>query len=162
MSDYVADTAFKKWYQKNKPRVSEERKERYHNDPVYRAKCLAQARRYRKYNPRKKSSEVTGLYRIGEVAKEVGVTVDKIRYWESIGAIPVSGDPGSHRRYTIPQISLMKRLNYKAEMYEYDDPRTRVLIREIKKRWNEPAPDKKKKKSSAKKKSAKGRKKRGN
>jgi hypothetical protein len=38
---------YQKWYEKNKEGHNERRRERYHNDPAYRAKALERARDYR-------------------------------------------------------------------------------------------------------------------
>lgn len=44
---------FKAYYEKKKSEISERRKNRYHNDPEYKAKCLAQAKAFaaKKNNP---------------------------------------------------------------------------------------------------------------
>ena len=43
---------FKTWYQKNKQALSEKRKERYKNDPEYRAKALENRKRQIERTPK--------------------------------------------------------------------------------------------------------------
>ena len=54
--------SFKSWYEGNKEKLSEIRKQRYQTDPEYRAKLKEQAKTYRANKPkvpRKKSTKMT-------------------------------------------------------------------------------------------------------
>jgi DNA-binding transcriptional MerR regulator len=114
----VSDWKFKKWYEENKGTFNAARKERYKNDPEYKAKVLRQnqeARRRRKERAIQEGAqrrlatkvtlspgwkEVDTLYdmegnvvdgsgvTIGAVAGALGRSPQTLRLWEERGVIP--------------------------------------------------------------------------
>lgn len=122
---------FKDWYSRNKDKLSESRKARYHSDPEYRAKVLTANQKRRK----EKSPTVQGqrqvkirkpiyqsiilngqaieavLFNIAYFARHVGVSTAKIRAWERNGLIPKTpylvGSRGE-RMYTESMINAVK------------------------------------------------------
>ncbi len=57
------------------------------------------------------------LYRIGEVAKIVGVQPEKIRYWERfLKTVPATTTQGRHRLYTQENIKVLKRVKQLIEL----------------------------------------------
>lgn len=91
-SDY-----FKSWYEKNKEKLSQKRKERYRNDPDYKAKVLQSASVSRKRttaNAAVRSVTVEGAeyeaHPIVEVAARLGISRETILNWEECGLIPTT------------------------------------------------------------------------
>lgn len=72
------DGKFKKWYGKNKDRVSAARKERYHEDPTYRAKKKADANRYYWLQSRRANSVTANQAHFAELAVEPAESIEII------------------------------------------------------------------------------------
>lgn len=113
----------KDYYLKNKERLSEKKKARYRNDPSYREGVMArQAQRRRAMPRRSEASEqvlervVDGMlrrvFRIGDVAKKIGKSVQTIRGWEKAKIIPhpLTSSDATHRYYTEEQVAMLGEL----------------------------------------------------
>jgi MerR family transcriptional regulator, heat shock protein HspR len=49
-------------------------------------------------------------FTIEQVAQMVGVTKGTLRYWETVFTVTPGRNHGNHRRYTQPQIDVMKKI----------------------------------------------------
>lgn len=107
---------YKQWYERNKEKLAERRKARYHSDKKYKAKVLKQNKDYREKKAKERDTEkpkikpklrspkqrqpierevqVNGhrervvLFHIGELARALGRSVGSIHQWERIGLLP--------------------------------------------------------------------------
>lgn len=105
---------FQKWYGKEKARLNKERRDRYHNDPKYKARQLANTKRWRKKAKKEKKLNPTPVvktqFTIGEAAAQIPCDIQTIRLLERKGLIPETTDGKKHRTYTPKQIGLMAKL----------------------------------------------------
>lgn len=117
-------TAHKRWYDAHGVEYNKKRHSRYHSDPVYRAKCIENARKSRS---NRRSTQPPGQYRelngikyrvfgIGPTAEMVGVTKNVLRKWNQEGVIPPCSFGCSHRVYTQSQVDMLVAM--KAEIDE--------------------------------------------
>lgn len=100
------ETAFQRWYRKNKDDFNQKRKERYHSDPDYRARMKAQSRRVAKES----ATLPNGVVSIGDAAKVIGREPYTIKNWEKSELIPEAVRMGRGRVYTQRQVYLMRAL----------------------------------------------------
>lgn len=121
MNDSVKEKSFSRWYSKHSDTLNSSRKERYHNDPEYRQKCIDNARAARERRKTKQAAlgeqkattkilngvEVV-VYRITEAAKIAGISPQTLRKLEMDGIIPESSFPGVHRYYTEKQVGMIR------------------------------------------------------
>lgn len=128
---------FKGWYEANGEKLNESRRSRYHSDPEYRERVLAQNREARRKKreqakkerlARKKAQKVrpsnawkavdvelggkiVKMFTIGAVAKALDCSTQALRVWEKKGYIEEtphrSGEKGD-RLYTLEQIEEMR------------------------------------------------------
>lgn len=150
-------------WQKNKSRLNERRKSRYHTDPEFRQrvkdsvkksrarkKRAAQVRQERT-TPRAQRSgsfqlielpngtEVEVLiYTISQLAHRVGVALETVRKWERQNVIPGATyhTPGGQRRYTTYEVDVVKEVYAKHKMMTDPWRLTTEFIGEIQDRWN--------------------------
>lgn len=144
-------SAFKKWYEKDKDKLSEKRKQRYQSDAAYRAMCIARAAERRAKFPAPSRAEmpifkeVNGksveVFRISEVGQMIGIGIQTIRAWEVSGLVPKPTVKSFHRNYTKFQIALMKELADLSHQHRYDrENRTSILeskSTEVWKKWDQ-------------------------
>jgi len=129
-SDY-----YRSYYEENKDRLSDKRRDRYQNDPEYRERAKEAARVYRakkkmerdkliaegkiepvnRSGPRKPVEvQINGrpslAYTITTVAQEVGRSVDALNNWAKSGIFPVTPlrSGGGDRLYTTAMILVLK------------------------------------------------------
>lgn len=102
-------TAFKTWYQKNKQALSEKRKERYKNDPEYRAKALENRKRQIQRTPKLADSKPEA-YSFGftSVCEELGVSAWRLRNWRENSYYPQPHWHGGQMWFTQQQVYLLK------------------------------------------------------
>lgn len=102
-------TAYQRWYANHKKELSEKRKKRYQEDPVYRQACLdrkakqVEARRGPPVDPQY-------THNLTQAAEELDVTLWALRSWRDKGYIP---EPHAHHKglyFTTAQVGLMKLL----------------------------------------------------
>jgi hypothetical protein len=109
----------KEWWEENKARVLRERREKYENDPEYRARVLERTRR----NREKKAAErqdalrnfkINGvpvkLLSLRETADKLGVEPDRLKYYQKQGYIPKALVTKPNRFYTPVQVEYMRQL----------------------------------------------------
>jgi hypothetical protein len=103
------ESAFAKWYAKNKERLSDKRKKRYAEDPEYRQRALENSRRRR----RGESSLPTlpeGLISFTEAAERIGVGLSTLHEWRREEYFP---EPKQHNGclwFSQKQVLLLKDL----------------------------------------------------
>ena len=110
---------FKRWYDKNKEKYNQERKNKYENDEDYRNKQLENNKSYREENKKDDFEfEINGqivsvmLYTSNDVAKKLNCSITALRKWEQKGIIPESPlkDDKNIRYYTDNFIDLIKEI----------------------------------------------------
>ena len=104
---------YKDWYDRNKDRLAERRKSKYHSDKKHRKKVLEQNREYRAKKAKERISkpkpkvripkhrkpvemmvevngvpEMTLLVNVGAFARAIGRSVPTIHQWERLGLLP--------------------------------------------------------------------------
>lgn len=103
------ETAFSRWYANHKEQLSEKRKQRYKNDPVYRQACLD---RKAKQSQSTKAEPVDPMYthNFTQAAEQLGVSLWTLRSWRTAGYFP---EPHEHNKglfFTANQVALMSKL----------------------------------------------------
>jgi hypothetical protein len=141
---------YKAWYKKNGAARNAKRRERYHDDPIYRSKVIAVSTAYKKQHPQSpkgsfkvvNGSEVPVL-RIGAFAKILHRTVLTIRNWQRDGFLPMpTAGTTTHRVYLHSQLELTKKLAtfMNEHRYQMKMPEIKkllaVLVSEIADQWN--------------------------
>ena len=102
----------KEWYQKNKERISKERKERYRTDPVFRAQSIARVKARRKAKPKVKLYPGGDyLYTYAETARQVGVSVWVLRGWREKDYFPEPYAFDGKLWFTPQQVGWLNRLH---------------------------------------------------
>jgi hypothetical protein len=100
--------AFGKWYESHKTDFNFERRNRYHNDPLYRQAVLAQARKSRE--ERRKSGVVkpeTYSWKLPDVASYLGITLWTLRNWRQNNYYPEPARYNSELWFTEQQVKLL-------------------------------------------------------
>jgi hypothetical protein len=104
--------------------VNERRRQRYHSDPEYRERVLASVRKSKQRRRAERREQQQGeariyrmtpkglvqVWRIGDVAEQIGRGQSTIRGWHRVGWLPPPTLPGKHRVYAAGQIKLMREL----------------------------------------------------
>lgn len=98
---------YQRWYAKNKDKLAEKRKKRYHDDPAYRQKALENRRRTLKPLP-----ELPAQYEFNfqQAADELGVSIWRLREWRRRSYYPQPHEHGRSQYFTQAQISLLEKL----------------------------------------------------
>jgi predicted DNA-binding transcriptional regulator AlpA len=113
----LANSYYADWYAKNKEKLAEKRKKRYHSDPEYRKKVLSYAKRKRDGMGGPPTIEINGatipLMTLTESAEFIGVSRESMLNWEKKGLLPDTPYRLTERRvryYTKSMISVVKRV----------------------------------------------------
>lgn len=102
-------TPFKTWYKKNKKALSEKRKERYKNDPEYRAKALENRRRQIERTPKVRDSRPeVYTHSFAQAAEAIGVSTWRLRSWRDNNYYPEPYKHGRELWFTQQQVYLLK------------------------------------------------------
>jgi len=134
-------TKFREWYERNKKKLSRQRRRRYRADPAYRRKQLRSTKlwRERTKDERRKNRPPKTLFTVGEAAARIECYPRTIQNLERSGLLPVMTDGIKHRKYTASQIALMGLLvafrqlkHYKTKGYAAT---VRRLAAMIKRKW---------------------------
>lgn len=109
---------YQKWYEANREKLAERRRQRYQMDPQVREKAIQRQRKWRKDHARAstkdspKFREVNGnlaqVFRISDTAEMAGCSVEFIRKYEQAGVIPRTSVQSAQRYYTSSQVRLIK------------------------------------------------------
>jgi hypothetical protein len=138
-------TKFQVWYQANKEKVAQRRKERYRGDRQYREKNLQGSRNWRAKNqPWKKREVMTKDYLlIGDFAEAVGCSPETIRNFERKELIPRVTDGVRRRRYHAKNVFQVARLVKLRQSLHYSDPKfpdkQAAIVERIKATWKQAA-----------------------
>lgn len=138
-------TKFQIWYQANKEKVSQRRKERYQEDRKYREKNLKVCRAWRAKNkPWTKRERVVRDYMlIGEFAAGVGCSPETIRNLERKKLIPRTTDGVQRRRYNEKNVYQVSRLVTLRQELHYTHPKfadkQAAIVARIKATWKKVA-----------------------
>lgn len=145
-------SSFTEYYAKNRDAFNKRRRDRYKNDPEYRAKVNGQTAAYRKrvadneieYVPIivKVKGKSRKLWRMGKLCEVCERPSDTVRRWEALKLVPKPYMQGRHRLYSMNQINLVKRLSkwmainsHKIQHDKSKKKELRELVREIKSKW---------------------------
>jgi len=141
---------YDKWYDENKDKVAERRKERYETDPEYQQKVLQRSSDYRQrqrevnqvrvprhQRPRmfKVNGSEVALYSIGAFASYINRSVQSINHWETNGLLPRTpyrvGKRG-FRYYSAEMMEVVRRIvGNKRRLYPVDE----TMGNEIRAMW---------------------------
>jgi hypothetical protein len=105
------ESAFAKWYAKNKERLSDKRKKLYADEPQYRQRALEASRRRRRGELR--VPVPNGLISFAEGAKSIGVGVSSLHDWRSKGLFPEPKHDNGSLWFSDKQVRLLKHLKSK-------------------------------------------------
>jgi hypothetical protein len=138
-----SESAFKKWYRRNRAQLSQKRKERYQKDKKYRARQLKASKQWRRDNPeyrQRKRQDRSNRLTISDVAIELDSCPQTIRSIEARGLIPVNKQGTGHRIYTRNQVALMQPLVLFLQTHHYRskgyDATIQKLSKKLKAQWN--------------------------
>lgn len=121
----------KEWYEQNKDAISERRRERYHNDPEYRAAVLEQSRQHREKKKAERAAFLANPYivigdkkvpamTVETLEKETGVDKARLKYLQKAEYLPPALTTRPVRLYTLGQVELIKELEaYLAEHSQF-------------------------------------------
>ena len=122
------ESLFRKWYQKNKQRLSDERKKRYAQDPEYRQRQLESSKRYRRGErglPKPPGAPIS----FAQAAELTGIGVSTLHEWRRKKLFP---EPKHHNRglwFSEKQVGLLKNLKEFFRVYgkrHWDGKRDRL------------------------------------
>jgi hypothetical protein len=107
----AGETRFSRWYKSNKDTLSKQRKQRYHTDPEYRQKIIAQ-NRANKAKARQARAPLDPKYTttMQAAADEIDVSVWSLREWRKKEYYPAPHEHGSKLYFTDKQVLLLKEL----------------------------------------------------
>lgn len=130
---------FQRYYEENKEEINEKRRERYQNDPDYRARSLEASKRYRERKRKKGRVRVarlraakeyrTGdgakikLYSVGVFATFIGRSAQSLSHWEKRGIMPDTPfrDTRGYRLFSRGMMEVVKReVGQKRRLYPVD------------------------------------------
>src|SRR4051794_36676 len=77
------ELSFSRWYKANKERLSQERRQRYAQDPEYRQRQLEASRRRRRGESTPRMPPNDAPISFGEAAKRIGVGVSALSSWRT-------------------------------------------------------------------------------
>jgi len=109
----------KEYWEKNKKKLLAKRKNRYATDPVYREQIKARAQMNREKKRAAKKREPFMMEHngksyvgvpIGDVCDKLGITTERMKYYQKRDYIPMAFVTVPKRYYTPHQISLIKKL----------------------------------------------------
>jgi hypothetical protein len=130
---------YRKWYEKNKERLSAKRKQRYADDPEYRQRAIERSRRHRRgESPAPLPADGVSF---PEAALRVGVGISTLREWRSKGWFP---EPTRHNHafwFAEAQLQLLIKLKeflrkYKMRLDTYQRDEFNQLREFIQANWN--------------------------
>ena len=110
---------YSKWYGEHKEERNERRRARYAADVDVRTRERERVRKYRanQTNPdevgcifRERDGVRIEVFRVGDVAQQIGAHASVIRRYEKAGLIPKPTFPGEHRLYTKGQVELISEI----------------------------------------------------
>jgi hypothetical protein len=105
----TSTTPFKIWYSKNKQKLSEKRKERYKNDPVYREKALERRKEQIKRTPKLKDSRPdVYTFSFTQTAEALEISTWRLRSWRDNDYYPEPYKHGREMWFTQQQVYLLK------------------------------------------------------
>jgi len=131
MLTFEKKSAYEKWYQKNKQRLSDKRKKQYAENAEYRQRALEASRRYRsgERTPRVPANAPISL---AQAAERLDVGASTLREWRRMKYFP---EPKHHNRalwFTEKQVSLLKSLRDFFQKYRMRHPKVKEQrLREV-------------------------------
>jgi hypothetical protein len=151
----MSESKFKAWYLENRERLSEDRCQRYEQDPVYREKQKRWSKEYRERKKKRKKKrkkvidrhrscslfscklgdDVVTCWSVGYLAERLGLSRPRVGQWERCAVIP--GTPISRqgiRYYTTEQIEAVEEV---ADLYGLPGSGDPLIYYEILGRWDE-------------------------
>src|SRR5512141_691822 len=141
MAKAPTPTRYQAWYKKNRKRIAAERRERYRDDPVYRARKLQACKDWRQRNrPWLKREKTERDYLlISEFAEQVGCSPETLRNMERDKLLPRTTNGVARRRYHPSNVRLVLSLVGYRRDHHYSEPkyydRLKVLVAKVKTNW---------------------------
>lgn len=118
----MGNSSFSKWYEGNKDKLSQQRKERYRTDPEYRQKVIQRSLEHRMA---KRGDEIPPGYEhhMAGAAEIIGVTIWSLREWRKKNYFPEPLEFKGRRWFTGNQLQLLIRLR---QFFDQRGVRTRA------------------------------------
>lgn len=101
---------YKDWYQKNRERLAEKRREKYRQDQEYRKSILDRSREWRRSRGALVEKPTEFAATQDDLIQELGITVWTLRQWRTAGLFPRPHRFGRQLWYTNKQVSLLAKL----------------------------------------------------
>lgn len=98
---------YKRWYDKNKQKLADRRRARYHSDPDYRAKAIENRRRSL---PAVEPLPEGYVHTFSDVAHALDVSLWKLRDWRNKNYYPEPHEHGRGLYFTEAQVALLLQL----------------------------------------------------
>ncbi len=144
-------SSFGAWYEENRTRLSQDRREQYANNRAYRTKCLKRTRDYRKrvrtgehipesVEPRPYTVTVCGnaqsAWTIRYFAERINRNTKTIYAWQGQGLLPSTPfeSDGGHRLYTDDMISAVEEVLLACDR-ESVDRGSDQFYKDVHRRW---------------------------
>lgn len=106
---------FSDWYQENKTRLSEQRKQRYRSDPEYRQRAMQRAADYRT-RTRTEKPAINGLT-AQQVCDHLGISAWTLHRWFSAGYYPAPKRVDGRLVFSPTQLKLLELIREFFEKY---------------------------------------------
>lgn len=102
------ETGFSRWYRKNRGVLSDRRKEKYKNDPVYREQAKTRSKNYRQDKASAERIPAEYTHTLAKAAEALGVSISRIRDWGAKGYYPSPKRIRGYFYFTDRQIGLIR------------------------------------------------------
>jgi predicted DNA-binding transcriptional regulator AlpA len=111
------ESSFRRWYAKNKERLSQERRLRYAQDPKYRQRALEASRRRRRgeSNPSKPPDDTQISF--AQAADNIGMSVSTLHEWRRKKLFPEPKHYGGRIWFSEKQVLLLTKLREVIRVY---------------------------------------------
>lgn len=122
---------FKRWYDTNGDTLNRSRKERYHNDPDYRAKAQANTRNWRENGCKPKVKAGKLVYSLSAAAKALAVSVNTLKQWEELDVFPSVRTEGGHFEFNGQQVGALAMMVEFTRTVKATDPEYAAKFAEV-------------------------------
>lgn len=103
----------KEYYEKNREKIAEKRKQKYRDDPEYREEARRRAKEYKVQNPVSRATVVVPekyTMTLVEAAAQLDVNISTLRDWMKLGMFPKPALYGNVYYLTESQFGLLQKL----------------------------------------------------
>jgi predicted DNA-binding transcriptional regulator AlpA len=104
------ESSFRRWYAKNRQMISENRRQRYAQDPEYRQRALEASRRRRRGERGLTKPPEGAPISFAQAAEHIGVSVSTLHEWRRKKLFPEPTHYGGRIWFSETQVSQLKKL----------------------------------------------------